>query len=126
MARRAVAVAGPGVAGVDGGELGGGEGSAMVGTTARGRARPGKKGEKKQGSQRTCRLLVVDGDALETTRRRWRSAAAGGDEGDGDGSTGHPASCVLMERTRELWRSFCACRRGEGEYGGYGERRRRR
>ena len=55
------------------------------------------------------------GDALETAGRRWGSTAAGGEEGDGDGSTGRPARHGLTERWWTTWRSYRTRREGEGE-----------
>ena len=55
------------------------------------------------------------GDALETAGRRWGSTAAGGEEGDGDGSMGHPTRHGLTERWWTTWRSYRTRREGEGE-----------
>ena len=55
------------------------------------------------------------GDALKTAGRRRRSPATGGEDGDGDGSTGRPGLRGSAESFGARRRSSCACRRGEGE-----------
>ena len=55
------------------------------------------------------------GDALEMAGRRWGSTAAGGEDGDGDGSTGRSGLRGSAESFRARRRSSCACRRDEGE-----------
>ena len=68
----------------------------------------------RESSQGTGRDDDELGGGADGGERRRRSTAAGGDEGDGD-VPGRPAPCGLTGETRKLWRSFCACRRGEGE-----------
>ena len=74
-------------------------------------------------------MLSGSGEALESTERRWGSTAAGGEEGDGDGSTGRSGLRGSAESFRARRRSSCACRRDEGGDGGCGNgewRRRQR
>ena len=72
-------------------------------------------GPTRGGSQGTGRDDGELGGGADGGEWRRRSTAAGGDEGDGDGSTGRSGLRGLTGRTRMTTRSSYACRRGEGE-----------
>ncbi len=103
MARRAVAVAGPGVAGVDGGELGcGGRSSGVLGfgvgwpesTAASSAAAAGAQvcsGSALHGTARSAEGLyglLGSSGALEGNERRWRTPGARGSPAMADGGFG--------------------------------------
>ena len=60
--------------------------------------------------------------------RRWRSTAAGGEQGDSDGSTGRPVMHSLAERLQSEEAELLGAseERGDGGERGNSERRRRR
>ena len=95
------------------GDMVGGEvlaGTSASTATARIRAR-----ERRGAHGGSAGVLSGSGEALESTERRWGSTAAGGEEGDGDGSTGRSGLRGSAESFRARRRSSCACRRDEGE-----------
>ena len=58
--------------------------------------------------------ISSSGEALQVTSGRWRSATAGDEDGDGNGSTGRSGLRGSAEGFRARRRSSWACRRGEG------------
>ena len=94
---------------------GGGQSSGSCGCGLQSTGRQERRGNRRGGSQRIGGRRWRARGRLESAGRRWGSTAAGGEDGDGDGSTGRSGLRGSAESFRARRRSSCACRRGEGE-----------
>ena len=81
------------------------------------RARGGRRGGGTDAGAHIGSAGVVGelGEGLESAGRRWGSTAAGGEDADGDGSTGRSGLGGSAESFGARRQSSCACRRDEGE-----------